>query len=147
MNKELLLYKAKKIADKAHKGQKDRYGAPYIGHVMRVSNSGRTTDEKIVGALHDLIEDCPDYDYDFLRAEGFPEYILFAIKCLTKTSPDENYEDFILRTEKSPLSIAVKLNDLRDNMDITRINRPLNEKDLKRLNKYLKAYRYLTEKY
>lgn len=147
MTKEQLLYKAIKIAVKAHKGQKDKYGAPYIGHVMRVSNGGRTTDEKIVGALHDLIEDCPDYDYDFLRAEGFPEYILFAIKCLTKTSPSENYEDFILRTEKSPLSVAVKLNDLRDNMDISRINRPLTEKDLKRLNKYLKAYRYLTEKY
>lgn len=147
MTKEQLLYKAIKIADKAHKGQKDKYGAPYIGHVMRVCNSGRTTDEKIVGALHDLIEDCPDYDYDFLRAEGFPEYILFAIKCLTKTTPDENYDDFILRTEKSPLSVAVKLNDLRDNMDISRINRPLTEKDLKRLNKYLKAYRYLTEKY
>lgn len=147
MTKEELLYKAIKIADKAHKGQKDKYGAPYIGHVMRVSNNGRTADEKIVGALHDLIEDCPEYDYDFLRNEGFPEYILFAIKCLTKTSPTENYEDFVLRTEKSPLSIAVKLNDLRDNMDITRINRPLTEKDLKRLNKYLKAYRYLTEKY
>lgn len=147
MTKEQLLYKAIKIADKAHKGQKDKYGAPYIGHVIRVSNNGRTTDEKIVGALHDLIEDWPDYDYEFLREEGFPEYILFAIKCLTKTSPSENYEDFILRTEKSPLSVAVKLNDLRDNMDISRINRPLTEKDLKRLNKYLKAYRYLTEKY
>ena len=58
-----------------------------------------------------------------------------------------NYEDFIKRTEKSPLSIAVKLNDLRDNMDLRRFNRPISEKDLKRLNKYMKAYQYLIEKY
>ncbi len=147
MTKEELLNKAIKIADKAHKGQTDKYGAPYIGHVMRVSNYGKTLDEKIVGALHDVIEDCPNYDYDYLRSEGFPEYILFAVNCLTKINPDENYDDFILRTEKSPLSIAVKLNDLRDNMDLTRFNRQISDKDTKRLNKYLKAYRYLIEKY
>lgn len=147
MTKEELLHKAIRIADKAHKGQTDKYDAPYIGHVMRVMNYGKTLDEKIVGALHDVIEDCPQYDYDFLRAEGFPEYILFAVQCLTKTSPDENYDEFILRTEKSPLAIAVKLNDLRDNMDLSRFNREISEKDAKRLNKYLKAYRYLTEKY
>lgn len=147
MTKEELLHKAIKIADKAHKGQTDKYNAPYIGHVMRVMNSGKTLDEKIVGALHDVIEDCPEYDYDYLRAEGFPEYILFAVQCLSKINPDEDYDAFIQRTEKSPLSIAVKLNDLRDNMDITRFNRPISEKDAKRLNKYLKAYRYLTEKY
>lgn len=147
MTKEELLNKAIKIADKAHKGQTDKYGAPYIGHVMRVSNYGKTLDEKIVGALHDVIEDCPNYDYDYLRSQGFPEYILFAVNCLTKINPDENYDDFILRTEKSPLSIAVKLNDLRDNMDLTRFNRQISDKDTKRLNKYLKAYRYLIEKY
>ena len=147
MTKEELLNKAIKIADRAHKGQTDKYGAPYIGHVMRVMNYGKTLDEKIVGVLHDVVEDCPDYDFDYLRAEGFPEYILFAIKCVTKLDPDEDYDHFIKRTERSPLAIAVKLNDLRDNMDLRRFNRPISEKDLKRLNKYMKAYRYLIEKY
>lgn len=147
MTKEELLHKAIKIADRAHEGQTDKYGAPYIGHVMRVMNYGKTLDEKIVGALHDVVEDCPDFDFEFLRNEGFPEYILFAVKCLTKLNPEEEYEEFIKRTEKTPLSVAVKLNDLRDNMDIRRFNRPITEKDAKRLNKYLKAYRYLTEKY
>lgn len=147
MMKEKLLHKAIKIADKAHKNQTDKYDAPYIGHVMRVMNYGKTFDEKIVGVLHDVVEDCPEYDFEFLKNEGFPEYILFAIKCLTKLTPEENYEDFIKRTEKSPLSIAVKLNDLRDNMDLRRFNRPISEKDLKRLNKYMKAYQYLIEKY
>lgn len=147
LTKEELLNKAVKIADKAHKEQTDKYGAPYIGHVLRVSNYGKTYDEKIVGALHDVVEDCPDFDFDFLRAEGFPEYILFAVKCLTKLNPDEDYDDFIKRTEKSPLAVAVKLNDLRDNMDLRRFNRVISEKDAKRLNKYLKAYRYLIDKY
>lgn len=147
MNKELLLYKAIKIAEKAHRKQVDKYGAPYIMHVMRVMNFGKTLDEKIVGILHDVIEDCPEYSYDFLRKKGFSEEQIFAIECLTKNPPDEDYDEFIKRTEKSPLAIAVKLNDLQDNMDLRRINRPLTEKDLKRLNKYLKAYNYLINKH
>lgn len=47
MTKEELLNRAIKIADKAHKGQTDKYHAPYIGHVMRVMNYGKTLDEKI----------------------------------------------------------------------------------------------------
>lgn len=147
MNKEEMLCKAILIAEKAHAGQTDRYGFPYIGHVMRVANFGKTLDEKIVGALHDVVEDCEDYHFDTLRKENFPEYVVHAVECVTKLNKDENYDDFIKRTEKSPLSIAVKINDLRDNMDIRRCTKPLTEKDLKRLNKYLKAYRYLTEKY
>ncbi|MEC5394375.1 phosphohydrolase [Bergeyella sp. RCAD1439] len=147
MTKEALLNKAIKIADKAHKGQTDKYDAPYIGHVMRVTHYGKTLDEKIVGALHDVVEDCEDFDFDYLRSEGFPEYILFAVKCLTKLDKDEPYDDFIRRIEASPLAVAVKINDLRDNMDLRRLNKPLSEKDLKRFNKYLKAYRYLVEKY
>lgn len=147
MTKKALLYKAISIADKAHEGQTDKYNAPYIAHVMRVMNSGKTLDEKIVGVLHDVVEDCPTYDLDYLRSEGFPEDIVFAISCLTKFDKTESYDDFVKRTEQSPLAIAVKINDLKDNMDLKRCTRLLTEKDLKRMNKYLKAYLYLTEKY
>lgn len=148
MTKEQLLNKAIKIANKAHKGQTDKYNTPYIGHVMRVMNYGKTIDEKIVGVLHDVVEDCPEFDLNYFRNEGFPEYILFAIKCLTKFPDlDETYDEFVNRTEQSPLAIAVKINDLTDNMDLRRVNRELTKKDFKRFNKYLKAYRYLTEKY
>lgn len=148
MTKEELLNKAIKIADKAHKGQKDKYHAPYIAHVMRVMEYGKTMDEKIVGVLHDVVEDNPiEYSLDFLRNEGFPEYIVFAISCLTKFDPDENYDDFVKRTERSPLAVAVKLNDLRDNMDLRRVTGELVPKDIKRFNKYLRAYHYLIDKY
>ncbi len=31
---------------------------------------------------------------------------------------NENYDDFIVHVKNNPLSVAVKLNDLTDNMDI-----------------------------
>ncbi|MEC5156162.1 phosphohydrolase [Chryseobacterium sp. MP_3.2] len=147
MSKNELLNKAIKIAQKAHKGQTDKFGAPYIGHLLRVMNAGKTYDEKIVGVLHDIIEDCPDITCDFLCKEGFPNEIVFAIECLTKNPPDQDYTEFVKQTEKSPLAVSVKMNDLVDNMDLKRFIQPLTERDLKRLNKYLTAYLYLKEKY
>lgn len=148
MSTHELLNQAIKIATKAHKKQIDKYGAPYLGHVFRVMNAGKTIDEKIVGVLHDVVEDYPDFPLEYLREKGFPNHILEAVDCLTKRQEEEqNYDAFIARIEKNPLAIAVKLNDLRDNMDLTRCTTLLEEKDLKRLNKYLKAYLYLTQKY
>lgn len=144
MTKDQLLHRAIEIALKAHQGQTDKYGAPYFGHVMRVSEFGKTTDEKIVGALHDTIEDT-DLTLDDLRKEGFPENILYAVDCLTRRD-NESYDEFTQRVTKSPLAVSVKLNDLRDNMDLRRIPHLLEAKDVERLNKYLKAYRYLTAK-
>ena len=147
MTKNDLLNKAIKIAQKAHKGQTDKFGTPYIGHVIRVMNAGKTYDEKIVGVLHDVIEDCPEITFDHLLQEGFPNDIVFAIECLTKNPPDQDYTEFVKQTEKSALAVSVKMNDLQDNMNLTRFNRTMTEKDMIRLNKYLTAYLYLKEKY
>lgn len=146
MTKDELLNKAIKIAQKAHKGQTDKFGTPYIGHVIRVMNAGKTYDEKIVGVLHDVIEDCQEITLDHLLQEGFPNEIVFAIECLTKNPSDQDYTEFVKQTEKSPLAVSVKINDLQDNMNLTRFNRPMTEKDMNRLNKYLTAYLYLKEK-
>ena len=146
MTKDELLNKAIKIAQKAHKGQTDKFGTPYIGHVIRVMNAGKTYNEKIVGVLHDVIEDCPEITLDHLLQEGFPNEIVFAIECLTKNPSDQDYTEFVKQTEKSPLAVSVKMNDLQDNMNLTRFNRPMTEKDMNRLNKYLTAYLYLKEK-
>ncbi len=147
MTKIELLNKAIKIAEKAHKGQKDKYDTPYISHLMRVMNAGKTLDEKIVGVLHDVVEDCPEYPLSYFTEIGFPEHIVFAIECLTKTEEDTDYDKFIKKIERSSLAVAVKINDLTDNMDLKRVNRELTHKDFKRLQKYHKAYLYLTEKY
>lgn len=137
-----LLAKAVAIAQQVHANQVDKIGAPYILHVMRVMNRGQTPDEKICGVLHDVVEDSP-MTFEDLIAEGFPEHIVAALRCVTKTSENEDYNEFIGRIKKNPLAVRVKLNDLEDNMDIRRLS-SIGEKEAARLNKYLKAYRELT---
>ncbi len=136
------LEKAIAIASEAHEGQFDKAGNDYIGHPLRVMEMGRTEEEKIVGVLHDIVEDTP-WTFEMLETEGFSSEIIAALKCLTKISEKENYDDFIERVRKNPLAVAVKINDLTDNMDIRRLPY-LSDKDVKRLKKYLKAYKKLT---
>ena len=136
-----LLAKAVTIALEAHKDATDKAGMPYAGHIMRVMQAGRTNDEKIVGVLHDIVEDT-DWTFDQLLEEGFPQHIVDALRCVTKISDDEPYEEFIKRVKTNPLAVAVKINDLTDNMDIRRLSE-LTDKDVQRLRKYLQAYRLL----
>ena len=138
-----LLSKAINIAMQAHAGQVDKAGMPYIGHVMRVMQAGKTIDEKIVGVLHDVVEDTT-WTFDALLAEGFPVHIVDALRCVTKLSDDEQYESFINRVKTNPLAVAVKINDLTDNMDIRRLQ-TLTDADVQRLRKYLKAYQSLVK--
>lgn len=135
------LQRAIEIATEAHKGQFDKAGNEYIGHPLRVMEMGKTEDEKIVGMLHDVIEDT-DWTFEALEAEGFSKEVIDALRCVTKVSEKENYDDFIDRVRKNPLAVAVKINDLTDNMDIRRLPY-LSDKDIKRLKKYLKAYKRL----
>ena len=135
------LERAIEIATEAHKGQYDKAGNDYIGHPLRVMEMGKTENEKIVGVLHDVIEDT-DWTFEALAAEGFSEEVIAALRCVTKLSENENYDDFIERVKKNPLAVAVKINDLSDNMDIRRLPY-LSDKDVKRLKKYLKAYKRL----
>ena len=136
------LQRAIEIATEAHAGQFDKSGKDYIGHPLRVMEMGRTEDEKIVGVLHDVVEDT-DWTFEALAEEGFSKEVIDALRCVTKLSDNENYDDFIERVKKNPLAVAVKINDLTDNMDIRRLPY-LSDKDVKRLKKYLKAYKRLT---
>ena len=136
------LERAIQIATEAHKGQFDKSGKDYIGHPLRVMEMGKTEEEKIVGVLHDVIEDT-EWTFDKLAEEGFSQEVISALRCVTKLSENENYDDFIDRVKKNPLAVAVKINDLTDNMDIRRLPY-LSDKDVKRLKKYLKAYKRLT---
>ena len=98
--------------------------------------------EKIIGILHDLIEDTP-WTLEDLRNEGFDEDIISALSFVTKKESEE-YDVFISRIKTNPLAIRVKINDLEDNLDVRRLPE-ITEKDLKRMNKYLKAYRELIQ--
>ena len=136
------LSRAIEIAAQAHQGQFDKSGKEYIGHPLRVMEMGSTEEEKIAGVLHDVVEDS-DWTFEMLEAEGFSAEVVGALRCVTKLSEKENYDDFIERVRKNPLAVAVKINDLTDNMDIRRLPY-LSDKDVKRLKKYLKAYKKLT---
>ena len=93
---EKLLLRAIEIATEAHHGQVDKAGAPYIGHAMRVMNAGNSIEEKIVGVLHDVVEDT-DWTFEMLAEEGFPQHLLDALFCVTKINANEPYDKFIAR--------------------------------------------------
>lgn len=132
------------IATKAHQGQKDKYGQPYILHPTRVMNMGRTIEEKIVGILHDVVEDTK-WTFDDLAGKGFPIEIMNALHCITKAN-NELYDDYIERCVANPLALAVKIHDLTDNMDVRRMP-VIGNAEIERLRKYLKAYQRLLPLY
>ena len=136
------LARAIEIAASAHKNQADKGGSPYILHPIRVMMSLDTQDEKIVGILHDVIEDSDVWNFERLKEEGFEENILSALKSVTKLSEDEDYQQFIKRAGQNEIGRNVKIADIKDNLDVTRIG-ALNEKDLLRINKYKEALLFL----
>lgn len=134
------LEKAIKIALDAHAGQVDRVGQPYVLHVLRVMLAGCDEDAMIVGVLHDVIEDTT-HTLEDLHKAGFGPRVIEAVDALTRRD-DETYGAFIERASHNPLAARVKLADLRDNMDITRLG-DLNDEDAARLQRYLKAWHKL----
>ena len=143
------LQRAIEIAVEAHKGQADKAGAPYLLHSLRVMLSLKTEDERIVGVLHDVVEDCQGWSFERLEAEGFPLKIIDALRSVTKNEAEEKslekatdeeakfiaYWDFVSRAIRNPIGKQVKLADLRDNCDLSRIEKP-SEKDHARLKRY-----------
>lgn len=128
------------LAAEAHRGQTEKAGNPYILHPLRVMFRLESENDRIVGVLHDVIEDT-HYTLKDLRAMGYPEPLLQALDCLTRRET-ETYEEFITRVRTNPLATRVKLADLEDNMDVRRLP-ALNEKDAERLRKYLNAWTLL----
>ena len=135
------LEKAIQIAVTAHSGVKDRGGKPYILHPLNVMMRVEKEDEKIVAILHDVVEDT-DWTFDALREEGFSEIIIEALKSVTKHNENEDYEEFVKRSLNNDIGRIVKIADLKENLDISRIG-DLNEKDILRINKYKKALKVL----
>ncbi|MCB5411505.1 phosphohydrolase [Pseudogemmobacter faecipullorum] len=130
------LDRAIQIAATAHAGQMDRGGQPYILHPLRVMLGASTADERVVAVLHDVVEDS-DWTLEQLRAEGLTDAQASGLQAVTKRD-GEDYPDFIDRAGRDPLGRAVKILDLRDNCDLTRI-KELSSRDLERLEKYQRA--------
>jgi (p)ppGpp synthase/HD superfamily hydrolase len=143
MNESDLLEKAISLAVTAHRGQRDRYGAPYILHPLRVMSRVHSVTEKIIAILHDVVEDT-EWTFEELKRDGFPDSVLAALDCLTKRE-EEDYEEFVKRSESNVLARSIKLADLEDNMDLRRLS-AVTEQDKQRLEKYVKAWRKLSNR-
>ena len=128
--KKLHLGRAIELAKQHHKGQTDKVGKPYINHPLRVMNQMKSEDEKIVAVLHEIVEDT-DISFNDLRNEGFSEEVVSAVECLTKQD-GENYDSYIERISFNPLAVKIKLADLEDNRDLTRLPE-VTDKDMERL--------------
>lgn len=135
-----LLKQAHAICLNAHEGQFDKSGQPYHLHPERVAARCATESEKIVALLHDTIEDT-DITPEYLKAQGFTNEIIDAILSVTR-GENESYDDFVARAKKNPIGRNVKMHDLEDNMDLSRLTE-LTDEMVARQRKYIKAYNYL----
>ena len=138
-----LLTLAITVATEAHKDQVDKGGNPYILHPKAVADSLDSTENKIVAYLHDVCEDT-DITLDDLKDMGFTERIVNSVRILTKTD-DISYDDYLKSVKKDSNAWHVKMADIRNNMDLSRIPNPT-EKDFARLEKYKKALAFLEGK-
>lgn len=137
------LEKAIAIAVKAHAGQTDKAGAPYVLHPLRLMLQMGNETEMMAAVLHDVVEDGAGWTFDRLAEEGIPAAVIQAVDHLTKRPEDKNdYEGFIRRAATNAVARRVKLADLQDNMDMRRIDSPT-ERDFARLAKYRGAYALL----
>ncbi len=141
-DKEELYDYAIRMAAAAHSYQKDMGGKAYISHPLRVSMKCKSIDAKIVAILHDVIEDTK-VDANYLIENGFPKEIVDIVLLLSRKK-GEQYSEYINRIKNNPIAKEVKTYDLEDNLDIKRLSK-IDESDIRRLNKYLTAYRVLTD--
>ena len=136
------LERAIEIAAATHAGQTDKGGAPYILHPLRVMLRVAPGAQQIVAVLHDVVEDSDGkITFDDLAREGFSQEVIDGVRAVTKID-GESYEAFIARAALDPVGKAVKLADLAENSDLSRIDRPT-QKDLERVEKYRRAMEYL----
>ncbi len=135
------LERAIEIAARAHAGQVDKAGAPYILHPLKVMLRVSGPAERIAAVLHDVVEDT-DWTLEQLATEGFSVEVIDAVDALTRRV-GETYEALVLRAGAHPIGRAVKLADLAENMDLTRFAAP-SARDHERLERYRRAVLLLT---
>lgn len=145
---EIYEYVLEKVI-KVFKDKVDKGGNPYINHLLFVSEKQKNIDAKIIGLLHDILEDTDTTEQE-LKLWGIPESIIKEIKLLTRVQ-GQNYKEYIakIKTEGSLDVLSVKLADLEHNMDISRVKDDDMRVKVKNLieKRYKPVYEELTEKY
>ena len=140
-----LTRKAFEIACKAHAGQVDRGGVPYIFHPLHVADQMPNSTLGAVGLLHDVVEDTP-VAFEDLLAAGIPENVVEAVKLLTHTPDDGlSYLEYVARLKDDELAAPVKKADLRHNSSLSRLPHEPTEQDFSRQKRYRKALEILKD--
>ena len=134
--------KALKLCFEAHKEQVDKSGMPYVFHPFHLAEQMADEATTVVALLHDVVEDTA-INFEDLEKQGFSDEIMDALKLLTH---DKNipYMDYVAEIKKNRIATKVKLADLKHNSDLTRLS-VVDEKALKRKEKYEKAIKFLSE--
>jgi GTP pyrophosphokinase len=133
------LERAIALAVDAHAGQTDKAGKTYIRHPLRIMQQMETPQERVVAVLHDVVEDT-EYTPAMIEEE-FGEEIRDAIVRLTKQD-GESYFEFVERASANDLAQKVKIADIEDNMDLTRLS-GVSEKTVERQMTYHRALQQL----
>ena len=135
-----LIEKAIILVNELFKDITDKQGHPYIEHLYYVSNHLETYEEKVVGLLHDVIEDTYINEKVLLELK-FPKNIVDAVSLLTRNR-EISYDDYIdsIIQSNNLLAIKVKKVDMMHNMNKERLA-ALDENVRKKLEKkYIKNY-------
>lgn len=121
--------------------------SPYVDHLTRVANDVPSCIDntyRIVALLHDLLEDFPEYQEGNFLQYMFNKEINEAVRAITKF-PGFTYEEYIEEVCKNKIAMIVKLADLRDNMNMSRL-KTIGTKEIERLMKYHNAYSFIKSK-
>ena len=132
---------ARQLAEALHEGQKDRAGLPYITHPQRVAGRLTSPREQVVAWLHDTVEDT-DMTVEGLSARFGPETAA-AVDAISRRE-GEAWDDYIERVKRDPVAVRVKISDLIDNSNLSRLP-TVTLKDARRQTRYNRALVALLE--
>lgn len=114
-----LYNKAIEMAMKFHVNQYDCEHQPYITHLFRVANACYPDVKAMtIAILHDILEDTPCTAYEL--QEVFGDEIASAVIWLSR-KPLVSYEIYISNLKDNSILRKVKIADLKDNLNPTRI--------------------------
>ena len=133
---------ALELAERAHFGQKDKAGKPYVEHLKRVASSMPNDILKTIAILHDILEDT--FVTRDMLIHLFSGTIVYNVDRLTRKD-GESYSEYIDKILGSIPACKVKLADLEDNMNLGRL-KEITDEDLDRVKKYEKARKKIKEK-
>lgn len=132
---------AKALAQLQHAGQTDKAGMDYITHPARVAARLARPEEQVVGWLHDTVEDT-GLTLDEVKLRFGPD-TANAVDCVTRRE-GESWSDYLCRVRTDPIARAVKISDLIDNSNLSRIPR-VTGADVRRQARYNRALLFLMD--